>query len=252
MAERIRSILFNEHRANAVAVSLKLDANSFSAGSVPASSWSSNVWIYIFCAVALCGTVAAGLTKQSSFPRTPQDVLHQISKWTGSHSAGSTAKWNGGGGDGHGVSIKGTADRELTVSTASPTKNSAEEFLLKTFQDLGTPSFITTKYIKSLRDDHVTSIERLRNFDDADWRRHGVKQGHIAVLRRKLMEDGDDENDGDGDRGNAQSAGDEEEDDDELSFDDDTDGWNGGGNDKGDGNGLQNENNESTTDFDDF
>ena len=94
--------------------------------------------------------------------------------------------------------------------------------MLKTFQDLGTPSFITTKYIKSLRDDHVTSIERLRNFDDADWRRHGVKQSHIAVLRKKLISMENEE-----ERGSAQDD-DDDEDDDELSFDDD-DGWNAGG-----------------------
>merc|ERR1719150_2315941 len=131
-----------------------------------------------------------------------------------------------GGGGGNGME---ETDRELTVNTAS-TPNSAEQFLLKTFQDLGTPSFITTKYIKSLRDDHVTSIERLHNFDDADWRRYGLKQSHIAVLRKKLssMENEQERADGKGKSKDTEDMlDDDDDDDDELSFDDD-DGWNAG------------------------
>ena len=271
MAERIRSILFSEHQANAVEVSLKLDANSFSSGSVPASSWSSSVWIYILCAVALCGTVAAGLTKQSSFPyRNPQDLLQQISKWT--NSAGS--EWGADTKNALKTIESVDAERELTVNTSSSStaagnrrtatnssgSNSAEQFLLKTFQDLGTPSFITTKYIKSLRDDHVTSIERLHNFDDADWRRYGLKQSHIAVLRKKLnsMENEQERADGKGkskDTEDMLDDDDDDDDDDELSFDDD-DEWNAGGATKsktGDNNDDDNgQHTESTTDFDDF
>jgi hypothetical protein len=276
MAERIRSILFEQHRANRVQVSLRLDANSFwsGSGSVPPSSWSSNVWIYILCAVALCGTVfAAGFTKQSSSPslRTPHRVMMQlVSKWTAnaktavvahshSHSDSVDAdrgrvdtKHDGGGG----------AHRELTVNTSSPTpsSNSAEQFLLKTFESLGTPSFVTTKLIQSLRDDHcLTSIERLRHFDDADWRRHGLRQSHIAVVRTKLM-DGDHFDD-DTATTNRKGHGHHHDDDDDhhhdhdhhdddLSFDDDDNGWNGNGN--AAANTKHSENNESTTDFDDF
>merc|ERR1712032_1309594 len=162
-------------------------------------------------------------------------MMDQFSKLTGADKGGSerfesSPRDNHDGGAG--------TERELTVNTSSPnagSTNSAEAFLLKTFESLGTPSFITAKYIKSLRDDHVNSIERLRNFDEADWKRHGVKQSHIAVIRKKLMEDGHRETEDDED---------DEDDDDELSFGDD-DGWDGTAK-SNDDDAAHNEQNEST------
>merc|ERR1712232_442512 len=104
-------------------------------------------------------------------------------------------------------------ERDLSVGTAkkAETINSAERFLQSLFDNLGTPSFMFEKNIQNLRDDYITTIEQLREFDDGDWKRYGFKNNHIIMIKNKLQNDGDETN---------------EESNDDLTFDDDDDGWN--------------------------
>jgi len=139
---------------------------------------------------------------------------------------------------------KEAQEKDLNVNISpKPSTNSAELFLQKLFKNLGTPSFMTSKYIQSLKDDYVTSIEQLREFDDGDWKRYGFKKNHIIMIKNKLRtEDGDDEEEDDED---------DDEDDDDLSFDDD-DGWNNDKNSNDKNAKTSKQADESTTDFDDF
>merc|ERR1711933_21624 len=90
------------------------------------------------------------------------------------------------------------------------------------------PSFMFEKNIQNLKDDYISSIDQLREFDDKDWKRYGFKKKHIIVIKNKLQNDGDNDDDGDED----------DDSNDDLTFDDDDDGWN---------NSNDNQNNDKST-----
>merc|ERR1712228_809013 len=125
--------------------------------------------------------------------------------------------------------------KDLNVGTSQKAKkNSAETFLLSLFDNLGTPSFMFEKNIQNLRDDYISSIEQLREFDDGDWKRYGFKNSHIIMIKNKLQNDGDEHED--------------DSNDDDLTFDDDDDGWS---NDKQSKANKQTDTSDFDDDFDD-
>merc|ERR1712154_129611 len=244
LAEKIRSTLLKEYKANKVDVSQKIDANSFSGSINTTDSWSfsSNSTLFILCAVVLCGGIIVGFQKK--FPFKYQNVYSKLTDFnknnaeTSSFESISIQKYNDKDAE------QEAQEKDLNVNIPpKPSTNSAELFLQKLFKNLGTPSFMTSKYIQSLKDDYVTSIEQLREFDDGDWKRYGFKKNHIIMIKNKLRtEDGDDEEEDDED---------DDEDDDDLSFDDD-DGWNNDKNSNDKNAKTSKQADESTTDFDDF
>merc|ERR1740123_1403069 len=139
-------------------------------------------------------------------------------------------------------------ERELTVQTGSPTNggsNSAEVLVSRALRKLGTPSYQADQYFQTLRDDFISSVAQLREFDEVDWRQKGFKAEHIRAIQRELN--------GDEAEAEAEETGgkDGDEEDDDLDFDDDSDdGWDAKK--SGKSQAQDKENNESTTDFDDF
>merc|ERR1719477_568838 len=70
MAEQMRSILLgDEYQANAVEVSQRTDALSFSGGVTESESWSfsSNSTLLVVCLVVLCGGIVVGKQKGFAF-----------------------------------------------------------------------------------------------------------------------------------------------------------------------------------------
>merc|ERR1712228_203956 len=68
MAEKIRSILLKEYKANKVDITQKIDENSFS-GSLNTNdrwSFSSNSTLFVFMAIVLCGGILVGFQKKIS------------------------------------------------------------------------------------------------------------------------------------------------------------------------------------------
>eukprot|EP01083_Nonionella_stella_P184042 666817_1 len=232
MAEKIRSVLLDKYRANNADVSQKMDANSFNSGIDIHSNWafSSNSTLFIICAVVLCGGIMVGIQKKFPFKYHTAAVYTKLTHHIMKDKSNTNEETNH---NFESISIqkqsnvnKTQNEFELNVNTANTPKNSAQEFLENVFKNLGTPSFITSKYIQNLKDDYISSIDQLREFDDGDWKRYGFKKNHIMEIKNKL-----------------QSYDDE---DDELTFDEDED------DDDETQNINQSENNDSTTDFDDF
>eukprot|EP01084_Bolivina_argentea_P183277 316285_1 len=227
MAEKIRSVLLDKYRANNADVSQKMDANSFNSGIDIHSNWafSSNSTLFIICAVVLCGGIMVGIQKKFPFKYHTAAVYTKLTHHIMKDKSNTNEETNH---NFESISIqkqsnvnKTQNEFELNVNTANTPKNSAQEFLENVFKNLGTPSFITSKYIQNLKDDYISSIDQLREFDDGDWKRYGFKKNHIMEIKNKL-----------------QSYDDE---DDELTFDEDED------DDDETQNINQSENNDSTT-----
>ena len=229
MAEKIRSILLKEYKANKVDITQKIDENSFS-GSLNTSdrwSFSSNSTLFLFMAIVLCGGILVGFQKK--FPFKYQDVYSKLTSKQNPNKIQSISI------EQYSQQQNDQQHKDLNVGTSQKAKkNSAETFLLSLFDNLGTPSFMFEKNIQKLKDDYISSIEQLREFDDGDWKRYGFKNSHIIMIKNKLQNDGD-ENDKSGHRDDSN--------DDDLTFDDDDDGWS---------NDKQSKTNNKQTDTSDF
>eukprot|EP00488_Nonionellina_sp_1-RS-2012_P004349 TRINITY_DN9765_c0_g1_i1.p1 TRINITY_DN9765_c0_g1~~TRINITY_DN9765_c0_g1_i1.p1 ORF type:complete len:142 (+),score=40.22 TRINITY_DN9765_c0_g1_i1:123-548(+) len=123
----------------------------------------------------LCGGVIAGVYKK--FPFKYQNVYARLVD----HKDNKSDEMN----EHNFESLSIQTEKDLNVNTSSNvTKtNSAQEFLEKVFHAQGTPSFLTSKYIQNLKDDYITSVDQLREFDDEDWKRYGFKNNHIIVIK---------------------------------------------------------------------
>mmetsp|Transcript_15616 Transcript_15616/g.24698 ORF Transcript_15616/g.24698 Transcript_15616/m.24698 type:complete len:737 (-) Transcript_15616:472-2682(-) len=252
MAEKIRSVLLSKYSANTVEVSQKIDANSF--GSIAPSSGSSFVssaTLLCLCVIVLAGGMVVAYRHKFTFANLGASLLwrQRLSRSKASNEENTTFD---------SITIDKALEpeqgTELNVKSTHSNSNSAEEFLLRIFKELGTPSFVTSKHIQSLKDDYITTVEQLEEFDDGDWKRYGFQPKHVAVIKKKLHEEAGTEQA----EVAAQREQDGDDDDSELTLSDD--GWNNGPERRGkhsersgdDNNKDRVNNNESMTDFDDF
>ena len=269
MAEKIRYVLLTEYKANIVDVSQKIDENSFGNSMNENSGFSSNYILYIICAIVLCGGIIVGVQKKFPFkyaavyskllPGNSNNNDNNIDHENSNFKSISIDKYTKNGNDGNQTNKNDKNERDLKLSTNSPksSPNSAEVFLQKVLKNIGTPSFITSKYIQNLKDDYISSIEQLREFDDEDWKRYGFKKSHITIIKNKLHNNDDDEDDDvDEDEDDDDSQDDDDDDDSELSISDDA--WGASTKSKktkgGNKSKKKNNNNSNSTDsgFDDF
>jgi len=77
-------------------------------------------------------------------------------------------------------------EEEMEEVSESDHDNQAQDFLREVLIDLGMPPFSINKYLKILRDEHISSVEQLSGFNSHDLTNLGFHDALVKEISRRL------------------------------------------------------------------